>query len=126
MVIIFKTFKLIMSPDKLCTKLNRRLVMKKLLTTLGLMAFMAIPAQSAFAWEYDGLGSLNPFTNFGRNTNCGCQKVYRCKKPKLSKCEKLHGYKIIKEGVPCGCAAPIIYETIEVPTPRCNNCMKAF
>lgn len=100
--------------------------MKRLFATLGLLAFLAIPAQGAFAWEYDGLGSLNPFTNFGRgfgNSNCGCQDVAR---PRLTKCEKLHGYKIIKEGVPCGCAAPIIYETIEVPTPRCNDCMKAF
>ncbi|MBQ8460313.1 hypothetical protein IJ541_09460 [bacterium] len=98
--------------------------MKKLFTTLGLLAFMAIPMQGAFAWEYDGLGSLNPFTNFGRgfgNSNCGCQKVDKCARPKLTKCEKLHGVKIIR-GEPCGCAAPVIVEPMEY----CDHCMKAF
>ena len=100
--------------------------MKKLFATLGLLGFLALPMQSAMAWEYDGLGSLNPFTGFRNTNSCNC-KVDKCHKPRLTKCEKLHGYKIIQEGVPCGCAAPIIYETIEVPaTPRCNNCMKAF
>lgn len=98
--------------------------MKRLFATFGLLAFLAVPVQS-FAWEYDGLGSLNPFTNFGRGfggNNCGCQKVERCHKPKLTKCEKLHGYKIIK-GKECGCAAPVV---IEMETPRCNNCQRAF
>ena len=101
-------------------------IMNKLLTTLGLAALLVIPAQGAFAWEYTGLGSLNPFTNFGRgfgNSDCGCRDMAR---PKLTKCEKLHGYKIIKDEAPCGYAAPVIYETIVVPKNTCPNCMKAF
>ena len=91
--------------------------MKKFLGFFTLLAFLTIPAQGAFAWTYDGLNSLNPFTGF---RNCGCQKqkVVKCKKPKLTKCEKLHGVKI--KGEPCGCAASIQVE------PRCNTCQKAF
>jgi hypothetical protein len=98
--------------------------MKKVFAALGMLTFMVLPVQS-FAWEYDGLGSLNPFTGF-RNCNpcrCKCEKV---RKPKLTKCEKLHGYKIIKDEAPTGCAAPIIYETIVVPKNLCPKCMKAF
>ena len=102
--------------------------MKKLLTTLGLFAFLAIPTQ-AFAWTYNGLGSLNPFTNFGRNDNvaCGCQKVEKCKKPRLTKCEKLHGVKI-KRGCVTGCAAPIqTYYYKQYPNRHnCNNCQRTF
>lgn len=95
--------------------------MKKLFTTLSLFAFLAIPAQGAFAWTYDGLGSLNPFTNFGRNTACGCQK------PKLTKCEKLHGVKIKREkGEPCGCAAPVEYVKIVPMQNTCSDCQRAF
>ena len=83
--------------------------MKKM---LSLIALFAIP-NGAFAWTYDGLGSLNPFTNFGRGFgSCGC-KVERCHRPKLTKCEKLHGVKIQK-GVPCGCAAPVEYTVTPV------------
>lgn len=102
--------------------------MKKLFTTLGLFAFLTIPAQGAFAWTYNGLGSLNPFTNFGRNDNiaCGCQKVERCKKPKLTKCEKLHGVKV-KRGTACGCAAPIDYYYKIYPNRNnCVGCQRAF
>ncbi|MBO5385432.1 hypothetical protein J6A64_03875 [bacterium] len=102
--------------------------MKKLLTTLGLFAFLSIPTQ-AFAWTYNGLGSLNPFTNFGRNDNvaCGCQKVEKCKKPRLTKCEKLHGVKI-KRGCVTGCAAPIqtYYYKVYPNRHNCNNCQRAF
>ncbi|MBP3821598.1 hypothetical protein J6G99_08155 [bacterium] len=102
--------------------------MKKLLSFLTLFTFLAIP-QGAFAWTYDGLGSLNPFTNFGRgfggNSECGC-KVERCVKPKLTKCEKLHGYKI-RTGQPCGCAAPVIIPAEPImETPHCTNCTRAF
>ncbi len=38
--------------------------MKKFLSVLALFGFLTIPAQGAFAWTYDGLGSLNPFTGF--------------------------------------------------------------
>lgn len=102
--------------------------MKKFLSLFTLLAFFAIP-QGAFAWTYDGLGSLNPFTNFGRgfgNSECGCNR------PKLTKCEKLHGVKIINkyqtyEGQPCGCAAPVMPVIIEEPimTP-CTECHRAF
>ncbi len=96
--------------------------MKKILSLMALFTFLAIP-QGAFAWTYDGLGSLNPFTNFGRgfgNSECGCQ-VERCQRPKLSKCEKLHGYKIQRDE-PCGYAAPII-----VPMQNeCSECHRAF
>ncbi len=94
--------------------------MKNLFTTLTLLAFLIVPAQGAFAWQYEGLNSLNPFTGF-RQCN-KCEKVEKCKKPKLTKCEKLHGVKI-KKGEPCGCAAPII---MEEPVQRCNNCQRAF
>ena len=102
--------------------------MKKMLSLFSLLAFLAIP-QGAFAWTYDGLGSLNPFTNFGRgfgNSEGGC-KVERCNRPKLSKCEKLHGVKI-RHGQPCGCAAPVIMPTIiEQPMAQpCTNCTRAF
>ena len=95
--------------------------MKKLFASMSLLAFLTIPAQSAFAWTYDGLGSLNPFTNFGRNNNCGCEK------PKLTKCQKLHGMKI-NRGQECGCAAPVdYYYYIEEPVQQqCNNCRRAF
>ncbi len=107
--------------------------MKKILSLLSLFTFLAIP-QGAFAWTYDGLGSLNPFTNFGRgfggNAECGC-KVERCNRPKLSKCEKLHGVRIYQgnyQGEPCGCAAPVIMPTIiEQPMIEpCTNCTRAF
>ena len=95
--------------------------MKKLFTTLSLLAFLVIPAQGVFAWTYDGLGSLNPFTGFRNCNPCKC-KVERCKKPKLTKCEKLHGYKIIR-GSECGCAAPVI---IEEEMNQCTDCKRAF
>lgn len=93
--------------------------MKNLFATFTLLAFLTIPAQGAFAWTYEGLNSLNPFTGF-RQCN-KCVKVEKCKKPKLTKCEKLHGVKI-KRGQPCGCAAPIILE----PVQKCTNCQRAF
>lgn len=100
--------------------------MKKILSLFSLFAFLAIP-QGAFAWTYDGLGSLNPFTNFGRgfggNSECGC-KVERCNRPKLTKCERLHGVKI-RYGEPCGCAAPVIVPMEQINEP-CNNCTRAF
>lgn len=102
--------------------------MKNLLASVALFAFLTIPAQGAFAWTYDGIGSLNPFTNFGRNTQCGCKKVERCKKPKLTKCEKLHGVKIKKErGTVCGCAAPVEYvKIVPMQENTCTNCQRAF
>ena len=85
--------------------------MKKILSLLAVGMMLAMPAH---AWTYDGLGSLNPFTNFGRGFGgygCGCEK------PKLTKCEKLHGVKI-RKGTPCGCAAPIEV----MPVVEGNNC----
>ena len=77
--------------------------MKKTIATLALFSFFFLPAQNAFAWTYDGIGSLNPFTGF-RNCN-KCEKVkkekcHKIKKQKCNKCEKI--------------------------TPKCNNCKKAF
>ncbi len=98
--------------------------MKKILPFFTLLAFLAVP-QGAFAWSYDGLGSLNPFTNFGRGfgNDCGC-KVERCHRPKLTKCEKLHGVKIIR-GKNTGCAAPV--EPIYMDTYNsCPGCRRAF
>lgn len=103
--------------------------MKNLFTTLGVLAILAIPVQS-FAWTYDGLGSLNPLTAFGTRTNNTCG----CKKPKLTKCEKLHGVKIKKvQGTPCGCAAPIEKEYVKIVpqnynhnTQPCTDCQRAF
>jgi hypothetical protein len=46
-------------------------------------------------------------------------------RPKLTKCEKLHGYKIIKDEAPCGYAAPI-YEHIVVPENNCDSCVRSF
>lgn len=94
--------------------------MKKFLSLLAVFAFLGVP-QGAFAWTYDGLQSLNPFTGF---RNCNPCKVERCVKPKLTKCEKLHGYKIQK-GQPCGCAAPVIIEQAPVMSP-CTQCHRAF
>jgi len=97
--------------------------MKNLFATLSLFALLLIPAQGAFAWTYDGLGSLNPFTLFGtRTAKCGCEK------PKLTKCEKLHGVKIKKvQGEPCGCAAPVQEYVKIVPMENtCTNCQRAF
>lgn len=91
--------------------------MKNFLAMLTLFAFLAIPAQGAFAWTYEGPNSLNPFTGF-RQCN-KCVKVPKCKKQKLTKCEKLHGVKI-KKGEPCGCATPI--ELV----PQCTECQRAF
>lgn len=88
--------------------------MKNLLAMFTLFAFLTIPAQAAFAWSYEGPNSLNPFTGF-RQCN-KCVKVQKCKKQKLTKCEKLRGVKI-KKGEPCGCAAPIENE---------QGCQRAF
>lgn len=101
--------------------------MKNIFATMSLLAFLTIPAQGAFAWTYDGLGSLNPFTLFGTRTanQCGCQKVEKCKKPKLTKCEKLHGVKI-RKGEPCGCAAPVEYIKIVPMQNNCTSCQRAF
>lgn len=94
--------------------------MKKILSLLAVCMMLTMPAH---AWTYDGLGSLNPFTNFGRGFggDCGCQK------PKLTKCEKLHGVKIIK-GRSTGYAAPIRnvpncnMEPMPVIIDTCPNC----
>lgn len=99
--------------------------MKNLFATLSLLAFLAIPAQGAFAWTYEGPNSLNPFTGFRQCNKCVTQKVVKCKKPKLTKCEKLHGVKIIK-GQPCGCAAPVEYIKVMPMQNNCQSCHRAF
>lgn len=94
--------------------------MKKLFTSFAVLTLMTISAQGAFAWTYEGLNSLNPFTGF-RQCN-KCEKVEKCKRPKLTKCEKLHGVKI-RRGEPCGCAAPV---PVIIEQPNCMNCQRAF
>lgn len=91
--------------------------MKNLVAALAVFAVLAIPAQGAFAWSYEGLNSLNPFTGFRQCNACVKVEKCKCKKQKLTKCEKLHGVKI--KGEPCGCAAPI-------EQPRCMRCERAF
>ncbi len=76
--------------------------MKKTIASLALFAFFLLPAQGAFAWTYDGIGSLNPFTGF-RNCN-KCEKV-KCHKVKKAKCDPCQKVKIV---------------------PRCEKCTKAF
>lgn len=106
--------------------------MKKLFTTLALLSFFAVPFQAASAqmWSYEGPNSLNPFTGFRQCNKCmkvvktcnvnPCKCKVKCKRQKLTKCEKLHGIKYVR-GKECGCAAPII-----MPQPQCNNCQRAF
>ena len=100
--------------------------MKKLFSTFALLGFLALSTQGAFAWTYTGLGSLNPFTNFGRgDTDCGCKKVERCANVKTSNCNT-HYYKVIKQE-PCGCAAPIeVYNYDTTPIPKCTSCQRKF
>ncbi len=91
--------------------------MKKFLMYLSAAAFLAIPAQGAFAWQisdlnplpYVGIGpnytrfSLNPFTGF-RNCN-PCKRVEKCNKcakvkpRKCPDCQKAY----VEEVPDCGC-----------------------
>ena len=102
--------------------------MKKFLSVLALFGFLTIPAQGAFAWTYDGLGSLNPFTGFGmrsRNGYC-CEKVEKCKKPKLTKCEKLHGVKLKELKVSHADVLHPLNILKVVPANNCTDCQRAF
>ena len=65
----------------------RRLAMKKMIASMALFAFFLVPAQGAFAWTYDGISSLNPFTGFGM-FNRGCTKCERLKNQKCHKVKK--------------------------------------
>lgn len=58
--------------------------MKKTIASLALFAFFLMPAQGAFAWTYDGIGSLNPFNFFRSNNSCN-----KCEKVKKQKCHKV-------------------------------------
>lgn len=81
--------------------------MKKTIASLALFAFFLMPAQGAFAWTYDGIGSLNPF-NFFRSNSCNkCEKVkkQKCHKVKRDKCNRCAKVKIL---------------------PQCQKCTKAF
>lgn len=95
--------------------------MKNLLALFTLFAFLAIPTQ-AFAWSYEGPNSLNPFTGFRQCNSCvkveKCKCKVKCKKQRLTKCEKLNGVKIHR-GQPCGCAAPVQQN-------KCHRCQRAF
>ena len=129
--------------------------MKKFLSFITLLAFLAIP-NGAFAWTYDGLGSLNPFTNFGRGfggNDCACQKVQTPCCNQQPKCGKKHltygcpaGY-AVPVYAPCECAEngaiPLIYDDQNAydsiimqnncnrcnnnyVQPRCNNCQRKY
>ncbi len=76
--------------------------MKKMIASLALFSFFLLPAQGAFAWTYDGIGSLNPFTGF-RNCN-------KCEKVKKDKCHR--------KKQKC--------ETYQKIVPKCNRCTKAY
>lgn len=75
--------------------------MKKIIASMALFGLLLIPAQGAFAWSYNGLGSLNPFTGF-RNCN-KCEVKDKCYRPKTV---KNHQKVII--------------------SPNCNRCVKTF
>ena len=74
--------------------------MKKLIASLALFGLFLLPAQGVFAWTYDGLGSLNPFTGF-RNCN-KCEKIDKCYRPNTMNYKKVY------------------------ITPNCNNCVRSF
>lgn len=65
--------------------------MKKIVTSLALLSFLAFPVQNAFAWTYDGLNSLNPFTGFRNCNKCEKIKKQRChvKRQKCNTCIKV-------------------------------------
>lgn len=79
--------------------------MKKTIASLALFAFFFLQAQGAFAWTYDGVNSLNPFTGF-RNCN-------KCEKVKKQKCHKIKKDK-------CNACAKVKI------APKCEKCTKAF
>lgn len=89
--------------------------MKKVFSMLTVLAFLSIPMQGAFAWTYDGPNSLNPFTGFQQCNKCVKVKKEKCKRQRLTKCQRLHG---MKRGEVAGCAAPIQMS--------CPKCKKAF
>ena len=91
--------------------------MKKFLMYLGIVSFLAIPAQSAFAWDisylnplpYIGIGpnytkfSLNPFTGFRNCNPCKrVEKCNRCAKAEPIKCPTCQKA-FVQEMPDCGC-----------------------
>ncbi len=91
--------------------------MKRFLMFLGIISFLAIPAQSAFSWEmqdlnplpYMGIGpnyttfSMNPFKGF---KNCNpCKRVEKCDRcakiepQQCNTCQKAY----VQEVPSCGC-----------------------
>ena len=75
--------------------------MKKIIASMALFGLFLIPVQGAFAWTYDGLGSLNPFTGF-RNCN-KCEKKDKCYRPRTAS----------------------TYQKVRI-IPNCNRCTKTF
>ena len=91
--------------------------MKKFLMSLGLFAFLLVPAGGAHAWDlsylnplpYIGIGcnqtkfSLNPFTGF---KNCEpCKRVEKCNRCAVAQpmtCTSCHRA-FIEEKSDCGC-----------------------
>ena len=91
--------------------------MKKLFMSLGMLAFLIMPASGAFAWDmsylnplpYIGIGcnqtkfSLNPFTGF---KNCEpCKRIEKCNRcamipaPTCTSCHRTFVYEVPQ----CGC-----------------------
>ena len=62
--------------------------MKKLMATIALFGFFLMSAQGAFAWTYDGINSLNPFTGFRSCNKCEKVKKDKCHRVKKTKCNK--------------------------------------
>lgn len=79
--------------------------MKKLIALFALSGLFLIPAQGAFAWTYDGINSLNPFTGFRNCNKCERIKKQKCHKVKKVKCNSCARMKVL---------------------PKCNHCQKAF
>ena len=64
--------------------------MKKMFASLAVLSVLLIPAQGAFAWTYNGLASLNPFTGFRNCNKCVKVKTHKCHKvKKCDKCAKI-------------------------------------
>ena len=60
------------------------------MSSIALLALLLIPVQGAFAWTYDGLNSLNPFTGFRNCNKCEKVKKQKCHKPKrCNQCAKI-------------------------------------
>lgn len=72
--------------------------MNKIVSTLAILSVLAFAVPSAYAWQYEGLNSLNPFTGFRV-----CNKCQKIKKQKC-KCQKVKACPVVQKDYPCPCA----------------------